>query len=67
MEKVVKCINSGCGQYFMLTEKVVKCPFCHTEYSKEVEGKVKDLPVAKQGKKEVVKARKESFRIWKDD
>lgn len=51
----------------MLTEKVVKCPFCHTEYSRGVEEKVKDLPVAKQGKKEVVKTRKESFRIWKDD
>lgn len=55
-QKVVKC--NGCGQYFMLTEKVTKCPFCKTEYV-EIGEKVND-------KKEAPRTQKKSFEIWKD-
>ena len=55
MEKIVKC--NRCGQYFMHTEKALKCPFCHTVYV-EVEEKAKD-------KKGTTKHQKESFKVWK--
>lgn len=75
MEKVVKC--NGCGQYFMRTEKDIKCPFCNIEYSKvEVEEKT-SAPAqggqangsASGGKDEKVaaKTQKKSFKIWKDN
>lgn len=57
MGKVVKC--NGCGQYFMHTEKELKCPFCHTKYS-EVEEKAED-------KKGTTKTEKKSLKIWKNN
>ena len=60
MEKVVKC--NKCGQYFMHTEKNIKCPFCHTEYGKTVGEKTKEKP---KEKKLVVKTQKNSFKIRK--
>ena len=56
MNKVVKCSNSKCGQYFMHTEKATKCPFCHTEYGKAEEKST--------SKKVAAKTRKKSFKIW---
>lgn len=32
MEKVVKCSNDKCAQFFMHTKEGIKCPFCHTLY-----------------------------------
>lgn len=67
MEKVVKC--RGCGQYFMLTEKVRKCPFCHTVYN-VVEEKASAQGGSASGgkeKKETTKTQKNSFKIWKDN
>ncbi len=61
MEKVVKCNNNYCGQYFMHTEKAIKCPFCYTKYVEvyvEVKEKAKD-------KEETTKKPKESFKIFK--
>ena len=58
MEKVVKC--NRCGQYFMHTEKALKCPFCHTEYV-EVEEKETNK------KKGSEKTQKESFKVWKNN
>jgi len=63
MNKVVKCKNVKCAQYFTHTEKNTKCPFCYTEFG-EVEEETKDLsapasPELKRGeqtrKKEVKK------------
>ncbi|MFA4871627.1 MAG: hypothetical protein WC610_01000 [Patescibacteria group bacterium] len=72
MEKVVKC--RGCGQYFMHTEKAIKCPFCHTEYG-EVEEKVEEkkgtaktqVEEKAKDKKGVAKTRKGFFKIRKDN
>ncbi len=57
-DKVVKCTNDKCGQYFMLTEKAIKCPFCHTKY----------VEVAEEDKKKkwTAKTPKESFKRWKN-
>ena len=69
MEKVVKCINSYCGQYFMYTEKDTKCPFCYTVY---VDGGKNNTPHLHIGgldkeKKEPPKTlKKESFKVWKN-
>ena len=43
----------------MHTEKNMECPFCHVKYV-EAEEKTKE-------KKLVVKTRKESFKIWRDN
>ena len=56
MKKVVKC--NECRQYFMYTEKDVKCPFCHIEYA-AVEEETKE-------KRGTAKTQKKSFKIWKD-
>ena len=65
MNKVVKCKNDKCAQYFMLTEKNIKCPFCYTEYGEVIEEETKGLST-QAGKKVTTKTQKESFKIWKD-
>ena len=69
MNKVVKCKNVKCAQYFMRTEKNTKCPFCYTECG-EVEKETKNpsaMPAhAGQAEKKVsAKTKKESFKIWR--
>lgn len=70
MDKVVKCMS--CGQHFMYTKTVVKCPFCHTAYvkseGKTFEAKTKDkIEEKKEEKKDVVRTTKKSFHIWKEE
>ena len=63
MNKVVKCKNKKCEQYFMHTKENTKCPFCYTEYG-EVEKETKDpsTPFG-AGKKVAAKTKKDSFKM----
>ena len=71
MNKVVKCINGKCAQYFMHTEKDTKCPFCRTEYSEITEKETQENQGTKEtndlsaqaGEKGITKTKKESFKM----
>ena len=70
MDKVVKCM--ACGQHFMHSKMVIKCPFCRTEYvkpeGKAFEEKTKDKKEEKEEeKKDAVRTPKKSFHIWKEE
>jgi hypothetical protein len=51
MNRVVKCKNKKCEQYFMPTEKNTKCPFCYTEYGEREEETKEEKETAKISKK----------------